>query len=656
MATPNTEPARPGYEPGMPAEIDEQTRTVVARMLHSIRSYPDRKFCDFLGSSITYREIGAQISQAASVLYVAGVRRGDRVSLIMPNCPQHVVAFYAALRLGAIVAEHNPLAPDSELHTQLALAQPRVVIAWEKTIEKVLSRPRVPEQTIFSVDLTAHMPLRSRLLLALPIKAARTQRENLRSRVPDGVVSWEKSLNPAFTIPRGLPWPEVGDTAVLIFTGGTTGTPKAVELTHLNIVANAMQCRTWLPKMNDGEETILAALPFFHAFGLTLSLTLSPILAATIVIVPRFDVDLVLAAHARTPMTFIGGVPPMFDRLTTAAAEQGVDLSSIRFSVSGAMSLDEDIARRWEEHTGGLLIEGYGMSECSPVITGNPVGERRRPGTLGLPFPSTWVRVCDPENPEVEVPVGQIGELQVRGLQVMRGYYKDPEATREVFTSDGWLRTGDLVVIDESGWITMQDRLKEVIIFGGFNIYPSQVEDAVRDMPGVTDVAVVGLPDGSRGEKVVAALVMAPGAAADLAAVRAWAEKKVSHYALPRQVEVLDELPRSAIGKPLRRRVAEQLRNAGERFEDAKVHAEEYFDEARQQAGERFDDARERAGERFDDARERLVEHWHSAEERFDEVLQQWQQRRRDSDQDAEKSPQEGEGSDLDARDEESRG
>ena len=608
------EAARPGYGPGVPAEIPLPTQPLDVILQDVIDDRPDHLFCDFLGATLTYGEIGAQIAKAACALHIAGVRRGDRVSLVMPNCPQHVVAFYATLRLGAVVSEHNPLATAEELQAQFALGEPKVIIAWENAIERVAPAGPVPGRTVFAMNLTAALPRRSRFLLSLPIPAARTQRAVMRAEVPRWVLSWEKEVAGSNPVSHSIPRADVTDTACLIFTGGTTGNPKAVELTHLNAAVNAAQARAWVTPLREGEEVILAALPFFHAFGLTLALTLGPLLKSTLLILPRFDVDLVLAAHKRLPITFSGGVPPMYDRLEAAARQQGVDLSSIRFSVSGAMGLDPQIAQRWETITGGYLVEGYGMSECSPVIGANPMTADRRPGYLGIPFPSTQMRLCDPENPTVEVGEGEVGEIQVRGPQVMRGYYKAPEATAEIMTQDGWLRTGDLAVRDETGWYQLTDRIKEVIISGGFNIYPSQVEDAVRGMPGVTDVAVVGLPDGSRGEQVVAALVMEPGANVNLDQVRSWAEKRISHYALPRQIAVLDELPRSQLGKVLRRKVSEQLQSAGERLDEAR----EQWAETREHLGERFEEAREQLGERLDEAREQWAERRTHAKDRPD--------------------------------------
>lgn len=518
----------------------------------------DNVALDFLGATTTYRELADQVDRAATVLRDAGVRAGDRVALVLPNCPQHVVAFYAALRLGAIVAEHNPLAAPAELQSQLAAHGADVVIAWEKSLDKVCPDGDLQGRTVFAVDLTAALPARSRFLLRLPLRAARTQREAMRGPVRPGVTSWESAVRRAEPLPANQPGPARSDTAVLLHTGGTTGTPKAVVLTHDNLVANVHQASEWID-LRHGEEVFAAVLPFFHAFGLTLSLTTAVHLGATQAVLPRFDPDLVLAAQRRRPITFFGGVPPIFARLTEVATERGADLSSVRFAISGAMSLDGEVARAWEELTGGLIIEGYGMTETSPVVLGNPLSPQRRPGALGLPFPGTEIRVVDPEEPGTEVPTGEIGELLVRGPQVFAGYWQNPQATAEVMVDGGWLRTGDLVRQGEDGFVTLADRRKELIISGGFNVYPSQVEEALRLLPEIRDAAVVGVPDRAMGERVVAALVLETGSSIDLDAIRQRVAERLSHYAMPRAIAVLDDLPRSQLGKVLRRAVREQV-------------------------------------------------------------------------------------------------
>ena len=381
--------------------------------------------------------------------------------------------------------------------------------------------------------------------------------------IPAGVASFDDLMTAAAPLPGGHPLPSADEVAVLLYTGGTTGTPKAVALTHANARSNAEMSLVWASQTCEvGQETFYAVLPFFHAFGLSLSLLCAVGMAATQVVLPKFGADMVLAAWKRRPATFFPGVPVMFDRIVTRALATGVDLSSCKIAVCGAAANPRTVAESWEKATGGVIIEGYGMTETSPIVLGNPISPERRAGALGVPYPSTDVRVIDPDDPDRDVAPGQIGELIVRGPQVFTGYWENPEETEAVMLPGGWLRTGDLVRQEEDGFYVIADRRKELIINGGFNVYPSQVEEAIKGMPGVRDVAVVGMPEDSRdsrGESVVAALVLEPGAAVDLDAVRRWTQDKLSHYAMPRSIAVVADLPRSQLGKVLRRSVREQL-------------------------------------------------------------------------------------------------
>ena len=314
-----------------------------------------------------------------------------------------------------------------------------------------------------------------------------------------------------------------------------------------------------MPGLLDGEETIYAVLPLFHAYGLTLCLTFAMRIGATLVLFPRFDVDQVLEAMKRRPATFLPAGPPIYQRLATAARKRGVPLTSVRFGISGAMALPPETVDLWEEVSGGLLVEGYGMTESSPVALGNPVSQARRPGTVGVPFPSTEMRVVDPDDASHDRAVGEAGELLIRGPQVFAGYWQQPEESKAVLLPDGWLRTGDIVVVDEDGYVSIVDRIKELIITGGFNVYPSEVEAALRRVQGVRDAAAVGLPLETGGEEVVAAVVPEDGYEIDPEVVRKACRELLAAYKVPRRVVVVDELPRSLIGKILHRQVRESL-------------------------------------------------------------------------------------------------
>lgn len=514
---------------------------------------------DFLGATTTYRELADEVARAAGALLALGVQRGDRVAIALPNCTQHLVGFYAVLRIGGVVVEHNPTYSADELAHQLADSGASVALVWTKAVPAVLAaRERTALRTVVAVDLAHDLPRHSRWALRLPVAKARRTAAAMRGPVPADVPLWHRLVRAAAPLPADHPTPTPEDVALLQYTGGTTGTPKAAVLTHHNLVANAEQGHLWTRHAR-GQEVVYGVLPFFHAFGLTLCLSYSVRIAATLVVLPSFDPALVLAAQRRRPGTFLPAVPPMLDRLVTAAEAAGVSLRSFSRAISGAMALPPATAQRWEQATGGLVVEGYGMTETSPVALGNPFDSSRRPGALGLPFPGTQARVVSQQDVTADVAPGEAGELLVRGPQVFTGYWNRPEETAGQLLADGWLRTGDVVRVDEDGFVLLVDRIKEMIVTGGFKVYPSQVEDHLRTMPGIADVAVVGVPGGDMGESVVAAVVVADGHDVDLAAVREWCGQRLARYAVPRRLVVLPDLPRSQVGKVLRRVVRDQV-------------------------------------------------------------------------------------------------
>ena len=548
------------YAKGVPADIPTPTQTLVEMFEESARRYRGRAALDFFGQSTTYGELQNEVLRVANGLRKLGVKHGDRVALVMPNSPQHVVAFYAALRLGAIVVEHNPLYTERELRHQFEDHGAAVAIVWDKLATTVLDFPvDVRPTSVVSVDITRGMPLRLRFALRLPIPKSRTSRAALTSgRRARGTTDWDDLVS-SRPLPRRHPRPTLQDVAVLQYTSGTTGNPKGAMLTHANLRANASQGQAWIPGLRPGREVVYAVLPMFHAYGLTLCLTFAISIGARLVLFPKFDPELVLSAMKRTPATFLPAVPPIYERLARASIDRKASLRSIRYAISGAMSLPLSTVELWEKTTGGLLVEGYGMTEASPVALGNPMGPSRRPGTVGVAFPSTDIRVVDPDDPTVDRAPGEEGELLVKGPQVFGGYWNRPNETRETLLDGGWLRTGDIVRVDAEGFVTIVDRIKELIVTGGFNVAPSEVEAALLTDPSIADVAVVGLPSAHGGEDVVAAVVLAPGATLDVEAIRSLARSMLAAYKVPKRVVAVDELPRSLIGKVLRRQVRQQL-------------------------------------------------------------------------------------------------
>jgi len=551
------------YAEGVPSDIAEPTQTLPEMMSASVRSYRRRPALEFFGAVTTYRRLGEQIERAAEGLRRLGVEKGDRVAIVLPNCPQHVVAFYAALRLGAIVVEHNPLYTARELRHQFEDHGARFAIVWDKAFDTIAGFPADLElEHIVSVDITAALPVAKRLALRLPLPKARAARSRLTGRPKArNPLTWKKLLDNR-RLSRRVVGPALDDIALLQYTSGTTGDPKGAILTHANLRANAMQGRAWVPGLVDGEETFYAVLPLFHAYGMTLCLTFAMSIGAKLVLFPAFDIDLVTDAARSSPPTFLPAVPPIYDQLARAATRGTLDLSTVRFAISGAMSLPVATVQRWEEATGGLLVEGYGMTESSPVALGNPMGRTRRPGTVGVPFPSTEIRVVDPADPSEDLPAGERGELLIRGPQVFQGYWGRPGDTATALLAEGWLRTGDIAEVSADGFVTIVDRLKELIITGGFNVSPSEVEDALVAHPDVVAAAVVGLPRSSGGEEVAAAVVLRDGAELDAGALRDFCRTRLTPYKVPRRIIVVDDLPRSLIGKVLRREVRDRMLSA----------------------------------------------------------------------------------------------
>jgi long-chain acyl-CoA synthetase len=558
MSTTEQRPWVRHYQPGVPADIDLPTESLITMLERSVAEAGDHPALEFFGRRTSYTELGDQISRAAEGLRALGVQAGDRVALILPNCPQHVVAFYAVLRLGGVVVEHNPLYTASELRHQFEDHQARVVIAWDKVAQTVREFPADIEiDHVVSVNLLHAFPTVKRLALQLPVKSLRQSRKALSSPAP-GTTPWKNLLSHGVLDPAH-PHPAVTDLAAIQYTSGTTGRPKGAMLTHYNLYSNALQGEAWMHGAEYRKEVFYAILPMFHSFGLTLYLTYGIHKQALIVLFPQFDPKLVLDAMKKTPATVYCAVPPIYERTALAAKERGISLRSCRFCISGAMNLPDQVVELWESVSGGLLVEGFGMTEASPVALGNPFHPSRRPGTVGIPFPSTLMKVTDPDDPTVEVPVGTPGELLIKGPQVFQGYWHNPDETAKTLTPDGWLRSGDIVTVDPDGFATIVDRAKDLVITGGFNVSPTEVETVLRLHSSVKDAAVFGKPLDRGGEMVVAAVELEAGATLDEQALRDHCREHLAAYKVPRRIVPITDTPRSMLGKVLRRKVREQI-------------------------------------------------------------------------------------------------
>lgn len=547
------------YAEGTPTDIEVPDGSLVDMLDGTTQKFGDHVAVEFFGAETTYATLHDSVNRFAGGLAELGVKAGDRVGLVMPNAPQHVVAFYAVLRLGAIVVEHNPLYTTDELRKQFLDHGASTIIAWDKvatTVQKLADECGITR--IVAVNVTEAMPWKMRFALSLPLAKAREAKAKLTAPAP-GTYPFSMLASHA-PLPASAPRPQPDDVAVLQYTSGTTGVPRGAIITHRNLWSNARQGSAWMPKFQFGHEVIYGVLPSFHAFGLLLSVIYPVHLGARSVLFPTFDPALVVAASAKHPASFIPAVPPMYDRLARVAKEGKLDLSSVTYAISGAMTLSDAVVARWEAVAGGQLVEGYGLTETSPVALGNPFTTQRKTGTIGVPFPSTDIKVVDPDNVEHEVALGETGELLIKGPQVFRGYWNRPEETEATLLSGGWLRTGDLVQQDDDGFVTVVDRKKEIIITGGLNVAPSEVEKVVLEAPGIADAAVVGVQRGTQNVEIVTAVVvLADGATFDEDAVRAYCREHLAEYKVPRSYLVWESLPKSLIGKVLRKQIKDKL-------------------------------------------------------------------------------------------------
>ena len=546
-----------GYYPrGVPAEAEFPDAPLTDLLDNAASTYPHRPAMVFLGRKISYRALAGLVDRFADALRGLGVHKGDRVALLLPNCPQMVISFFAILRRGAIVVQNNPLYTAAELHTQLADSGAKVAIVFDRAYETLTEARRgTAIEHVIVTSLTEYLPLSKRVALRLPLKQAREKRAELTSPLPeDGPepLFFREMLASSRGRHSTVRIDPARDIAALQYTGGTTGRPKGAMLSHSNLLANAYQTAAWDPDHVPGEDVTLAVLPMFHVFGLTLCLTTTMLIGGTIVLVPKFDLALVLGEIRRWKPTIFPGVPPIYQQIAESPKAKAAHLDSIRTCVSGAMQLRRETVDAFRRSTGARVVQGYGMTETSPVTMANPLNGNARHVSVGVPLPGTVARVVSESDPSQAVPIGQAGELLIRGPQVFQGYWNQPKETDEVL-SNGWLRTGDIAVMSPDGFFTLLDRKRDVIIIDGFNVYPSEVEEVLNSHPGVKESAVVGVPDPLRGESVIAYVVVVPGIAPHSAELIEYCADRLAAYKVPSQVRAREDLPHNILGKVLRR-------------------------------------------------------------------------------------------------------
>jgi long-chain acyl-CoA synthetase len=560
MATTYSEkPWLKSYEDGVPSTIEVPKQPVHNMLEVSSDKYPDRPVIIFKGREITYRELNQLADALASALVANGFKKGDRAAIYMVNMPQFIISCFAILKAGGIVIATNPLYSERELEHQLVDCGAETVIVmslYYETLKKVQERGKTNVKRVIVTNIKEYLPFHLRILFTL----AKERKDGHHINIQTGDM-WFQDL-----IASGLKAPPVDikvtgdDVALLQYTGGTTGVSKGAIALHRNLVANTLSCRSWLTDVREGDEVVLLAIPLFHSFGLIVAMCFGVQVGASLVVIPDpRDQDDVLGSINKYKPSIFPGVPAMYVAINNNpdVIAGKYDIKSIRVCISGSAPLMLDTKMRFEELTGGKLVEGYGLTEAHVVTHGNPVYGEYREGSIGLPFPGVESRIMDSLSGEEELPFGEIGELVIRSPSVMQGYWQLPTETANALR-DGWLYTGDIARMDANGYFYIEDRKKDMIIAGGFNVYPREVEEVLLTHPAVMEVAVAGVPDSYRGESVKAWIVKQPGDDTDEETIINWSKDYLAKYKYPRMIEFRDELPRTSVGKVLKRELVKE--------------------------------------------------------------------------------------------------
>lgn len=543
------------YDPRVPHSLEYPEECLPVALERNALTLPGVIATEFFGARLTYAALWNQILRFANALSQLGVKPGDKVAIMLPNCPQAIIAYYATLWIGGIVVMTNPLYVEREMEFQWSDAEAAFVVVLDHLypkVEKIL--PHLKLKSIIVTSIRDYLP--GVLKFLYPLKA---RQKKLFTAVPfsDRVLSLPRLVK------RAAPHPEpftgkLDDLAVLQYTGGTTGTPKGVMLSHRNLLANVVQLQSWVPDLRRGEERFLAILPFFHVFGMTVAMNLTLYTGCTAIIVPRFEVQEFLKLLRKAKPTLFPGVPSIFVAMLADPKVGSYDLSSIRLCITGSAPMPLEVLRRFEQLTGCVIIEGYGLSEASPVTHANPIGGVRKVGSIGIALPDTDCRIVDLDLGVEERPAGEVGELLVRGPQVMSGYWQLPQETTDTLR-DGWLYTGDIARIDEDGYVFIVDRKKDMIISCGYNIYPREIDEVLYEHPKVLDAVAIGVPDLYRGEMVKAYVVLRPGESATEEEIIQFTKTRLAAYKVPRTVEFRQSLPKSMVGKVFRRELRQEM-------------------------------------------------------------------------------------------------
>ena len=525
------------YPAHVPAHLEYPEVPLYELLAESARRHPDLPALRYYMVRMTYGQLWTRVNRCAAALASLGVTKGDRVAIMLPNCPQYVIAYYGALRLGAIVAQVNPLYTPRELAYLLNDSGAETLVVGDALYPAVQAAlPEVRLKHILVARLLGNVQ---------PGPEAR---------------SFEELVASAEGEPPAVPIDPREDVAVLQYTGGTTGRSKGAMLTHFNLVANVVQVQHWFPaeeRMKPGEGRILTILPIFHSYGMTVCMNYGLASGYELILVPRFELSEVMEIIRATQPTFFPGVPTMYVAVNNFPNAEEYGVGSIQFCNSGGAAMPVEVMQAFERRFGAQVLEGYGLSEASPVTHCNPVQGVRKPGSIGIPYPDTDAEIVDVETGTRVLPPGEVGELRIRGPQVMKGYWNRPEETAQALR-DGWLYTGDIARMDADGYFYIVDRKKDMILASGYNVYPREIEEVLYEHPAVAECCVAGVPDPYRGETVKAYVVVRPGTTVTAEEIIAFCRQRLAAYKVPKLVEFRSDLPKTAVGKVLRRLLVEE--------------------------------------------------------------------------------------------------
>ena len=538
----------------VPETIEYPKVPVFALLDETAERYPDHTAIIFQDNRLTYSELKEQVDRFATAVQKMGVAKGDRVALFLPNIPQFVISYYGALKAGAIVTAISPLYKEREVEHQLEDSGSETLIVLDlfyPIVQKI--KDEAKPKRIIVTGIKDYLPTVKRVLGSLlgKVPSHKVEKE-------PGIHFFQDLIKGHFPNPSEVDVDPMDDLAILQYTGGTTGIPKGAMITHYNLVSNAYMCNAWL-NAKEGMEVQVNVLPLYHIYGMTVTMNSAIASASTMVLIPRFDAEEVLKSIQKYRVTLFGGVPTLYAVLIDHPDIPKYDLSSVKFCISGSSALPPEVQRKFMDITGGVLVEGYGLTEASPVTHANPLDptlDTVKIGSIGLTWPDTEAKIVH-DATGVSLPAGMVGELALKGPQVMKGYWNSPEETAEVL-KDGWLHTGDMAKRDEDGYFYIVDRKKDLIKYKGYSVYPREVEDVIYEHPAVKLCAVVGMPDELSGEIPKAFVVRKDGAEATEEELIEWVRDKVAPYKRIREVEFREELPMTLVGKVLKKELREQ--------------------------------------------------------------------------------------------------